>query len=56
MGKDVKKTKILPVPMTTKARKNLMDIQADRQKQSGKRTPLKVIATELLENANHDSL
>ena len=53
MAKDTEKMKtpILPVPMTDKASKNLMNIQATRQLKSGKRTSLKKIATEIIEKA-----
>lgn len=53
MGKEIEKTKtrFLPVPLTAKASKNLLDIQATRQLKTGKRTALKKIATEILEKA-----
>lgn len=53
MAKETDKTKtpILPVPMTDKASRNLLDIQATRQLKTGKRTSLKKIATEILEKA-----
>lgn len=52
MAKDTKKKKnTLYLILSDKAAKNLNDKQADRQKADGFRTPIKVIANELLEKA-----
>lgn len=51
MPKDTKKKKnSLYLELSDKAHKNLSDVQATRQLKDGKRTPLKILANEGIEN------
>lgn len=54
MTKDTEKSTavtVLPVPLSKTAQTNLLKIQGQRQAKEGKKTTLKTLANEIIENA-----